>query len=153
MPAIRSRPQYLTAKGRNIMRAIDPILMEFEQESATTRRLLERVPSEKMDWRPHPKARTLGELANHIAAVQVRIPIAIQTPTYDLGSRGADPVSVNVAELVAAFDSNVAEAKRLLDGMSDADLNSVWEGQVGGRTIFSAPKIGVLRGILLNHTY
>ena len=47
----------------------------------------------------------------------------------------------------------VAEAKRLLDGMSDADLNSVWEGQVGGRTIFSAPKIGVLRGILLNHTY
>lgn len=135
------------------MRAIDPILGEFEQESGTTRRLLERVPTEKMDWRPHPKARSLGELANHIAAVQRRIPIAIQTPTYDLGSRGADPVSVNVAEIVAAFDANVAEAKRLLDGMTDADLMSVWEGQVGGRTVFSAPKIGVLRGILLNHTY
>ncbi len=116
------------------MRAIDPILMEFEQESATTRRLLERVPAEKVDWRPHPKARSLGELANHITAVQRRIPIAIQTPTYDLGSSGAGPASVEVAEIVAAFDANVAEAKRLL-------------------TVFSAPKIGVLRGILLNHTY
>jgi uncharacterized damage-inducible protein DinB len=135
------------------MRAIDPILMELEQESATTRRLLERVPAEKMDWRPHPKARTLGELVNHIAAVQRRIPVAIQTPTYDLGARGADPVQTGTAELVAAFDENVAEARRLLDGMTDADLMSVWEGQVGGRTVFSAPKIGVLRGILLNHTY
>src|SRR6266436_39920 len=121
------------------MRVIDPMLMELEQESATTRRLLERVPTEKMDWRPHPKARSLGELANHIAAVQRRIPIAIQTPTYDLGSRGADPVSVNVAEIVAAFDANVAEAKRLLDGMIDAELMSVWGGQVGGCTALSAP--------------
>src|SRR3954454_13622909 len=117
------------------MRTIDPLLMEFEQESATTRRLLERVPTEKMDWRPHPKARTLGELANHIAAVQVRIPIAVQTSPYDFGSRGADAVQTSTADLVAAFDANVAEAKRLLDGMSDADLMSVWEGQVGGRTV------------------
>src|SRR5216684_1215181 len=138
---------------RNIMRAIDPILMEFEQESATTRRLLDRLPAEKLDWRPHPKARTLGELANHIAAVQRRIPVAIQTSPYDLGSGGDSSVPASPAEIVAKFDANVAEANRLLSAMTDADLMSGWEGQVGGRTVFNAPKIGVLRGILLNHTY
>lgn len=134
------------------MKAIDPMLMEFDQESATTRRLLERVPTEKMDWRPHPKARSLGELANHIAASQKRVPAAIQTPTYDLASGGDGAVPKSAADIVTAFDANVAEARRLLAGMSDQDLMSVWQGQVRGRTVFSAPKMGVVRAILLNHT-
>jgi len=135
------------------MNAIDPLLMEFEQESATTRRLLERVPTEKLDWRPHPKARSLGELANHIAAVQKTIPTAIQTATYDLAKGSDNTVPERAAEIVTAFDANVAEAKQQLATMTDDDLMSDWSGQVGGRTVFSAPKIGVLRGILLNHTY
>ena len=135
------------------MRAIDPMLMEFEQESATTRRLLERVPTEKLDWRPHPKARTLGELANHIASSQKRVAAAVQTSPYDLGSGGDGSVPANAADIVTTFDSNVADAKGMLAGMSDADLMSDWEGQVGGHTVFSAPKAGVIRAILLNHTY
>jgi len=135
------------------MNAIDPLLMEFEQESATTRRLLELVPTGKLAWRPHPKARSLGELANHIAAVQKTIPTAIQTATYDLSKGGDNVVPDSAAEIVTAFDANVAEARRQLATMTDDDLMSVWSGQVGGRTVVSAPKIGVLRGILLNHTY
>ena len=134
------------------MKAIDPMLIEFEQESATTRKLLERLPNDKMDWRPHPKARTLGELANHIATVQKTVPAAVQTATYDLGSGGDGVVPKDAAGIVAAFDANVAEAKRLLGRMSDQDLMSGWEGQLGGRTVFSARRLGVLRGILLNHT-
>jgi len=134
------------------MKAIDPMLTEFEQESKSTRRLLERVPTDQLDWRPHTKARTLGELANHIAVVQQRIPFAIQTPTFDL-SRGADSaVPSDAAAIVEMFDANVAEAKRMLGGMSDEDLQSVWEGQVGGKTVFSSPKAGVIRAILLNPT-
>ena len=135
------------------MSAIDPLLVEFEQESATTRRLLERVPTERMDWRPHPKARSLGELANHIASVQKTIPAAIQTATYDLGQGADHAMPADAAAIVTAFDANVAQTKRLLAAMTDDDLRSNWAGQVGGRTVFSAPKIGVLRGILLNHTY
>ena len=135
------------------MNAIDPVLMEYEMESATTRRLLERVPTDKMDWRPHPKARSLGELANHIAVSQRRVATAVQTPTYDLGSGGDGAVPAKAEDILSVFDSNVAEAKRLLGGMTDADLMSGWEGQVGGRTVFSAPKAGVVRAILLNHTY
>jgi uncharacterized damage-inducible protein DinB len=135
------------------MKAIDPMLMEFEQESATTRRLLERVPSDKLSWKPHAKARTLGELANHIASVQVRIPVAIQTSIYELAA-GADSATPDtIAAIIAAFDANVAEAKRLLAAMSDENLLSKWEGQVAGRTVFAAPKMAVVRAILLNHTY
>jgi uncharacterized damage-inducible protein DinB len=134
------------------MKAIDPMLMEYEQESMTTRRLLERVPTEQMDWRPHPKARSLGELANHIAVSQQRVPAAIQTATYDLGSGADGAVPADASEIVKNFDANVTEAKRLLGGMSDEDLMSGWEGQVGGKTVFTSPKAGVVRGILLNHT-
>jgi uncharacterized damage-inducible protein DinB len=135
------------------MKAIDPLLMEFEQESATTRRLLERIPADKLSWKPHAKARTLGELANHIASVQVRIPVAIQTSTYDLAKGGDSKIPETTADIVAAFDANVAEAKHLLGAMSDEDLLSNWEGQVGGHTVFAAPKAAVVRAILLNHTY
>ena len=134
------------------MKAIDPMLMEFEQESKTTRRLLERVPTEKLGWRPHPKARSLGELANHIAVSQRRVPAAIQTATYDLGSGADDAVPASAEEIVAAFDANVAEARRLLGAMSDEDVMSNWDGQVKGRTVFSAPKAAVVRAILLSHT-
>jgi uncharacterized damage-inducible protein DinB len=135
------------------MNAIDPLLMEFEQESATTRRLLERVPTEKLDWRPHPKARSLGELANHIASVQKTVTAAIQTPTYDLAKGTDSVVPDDSAAIVRTFDANVAEAKRQLATMTDEDLMSKWEGQVSGNTVFSAPKLGVIRAILLNHTY
>jgi len=134
------------------MNAIDPILMELEQESATTRRLLERVPTAKMGWRPHPKARSLGELSHHIAVSQRRVPAAVQRATYELDPNDG-PVPASCEEIVAAFDANVAEAKRMLASMTDSDLMSEWAGQVGGRTVFSAPKIAILRGILLNHTY
>lgn len=133
------------------MNAIDPILMELEQESVATRRLLERVPTAKLEWRPHPKARSLGELANHIAVSQQRVPKAVQTATYQL-DQDDGPIPSSAEEIVTQFDRNVAEARRLLAPMTDADLMSEWSGQVAGKTVFSAPKIGVLRGILLNHT-
>jgi uncharacterized damage-inducible protein DinB len=134
------------------MKMIDPMLAELNQESATTRRMLQRVPTAQMAWRPHPKARTLGELANHIATSQRTVARAIQSPTYEL-RQTESPVPESAEVIVAAFDANVEEAKRLLAAMTDDDLMSTWQGQAGGRTVFSAPKIGVVRGILLNHTY
>jgi uncharacterized damage-inducible protein DinB len=134
------------------MTAIQPILAEYEQESATTRRLLERVPNDKLGWRPHPKARSLGELAHHIAVSQQRVPKAVQKSTYELDPNdGAVPAKTS--DIVEEFDRNVREAKKLLSAMTDADLMSDWSGQVKGRTVVTAPKIGIVRGILLNHTY
>jgi len=134
------------------MRMIDPILMEFEQESATTRKVLSLVPTDQLEWRPHPKARSLGELATHIAVSQKVIASAIQTPTYALGEV-KETVPSGSDAIVSMFDENIGVAKQLLHAMSDDDLHSTWSGQVGGKTVFSAPKIGVIRAILLNHTY
>lgn len=132
------------------MKMIDPILMELDQEAATTRRVLERVPQNHLGWKPHDKSRSLGALANHIAVAQARVANALQTPTYDLSNREAQaPDSVD--GILANFDAATAEAKRLLGGMSDEDLMSNWQGKAGGKTVFSAPKIGVIRAIVMNH--
>src|SRR5260221_12273705 len=122
------------------MKMIDPILMELEQEAATTRKLLERVPPAQLGWRPHAKSRTLGELASHISVAQGRVAHAIQAPTYDFANReGAVPESVD--GILANFDGSTAGAKSLLGNMSDEDLMSTWEGQDGGKTGCRATKI------------
>jgi uncharacterized damage-inducible protein DinB len=132
------------------MKMIDPILMELDQEAATTRKLLERVPSNQLGWRPHAKSRTLGELASHISVAQGSVAKAIQSSPYDFANREA-AVPESVDGILANFDASTAEAKRLLGNMSDEDLMSVWEGQAGGRTVFKSPKIGVIRAIVMNH--
>jgi uncharacterized damage-inducible protein DinB len=131
---------------------IDPFVQELEQEATTTRKLLLRVPTEQLGWKPHAKARSLGQLAHHISVSQGRVATAIQTPTFNLGGgEGTAPESSE--EIVANFDTATAEAKRLLAGMTDEDLGTTWQGQVGGKTVFAAPKIAVVRAILLNHIY
>ena len=134
------------------MKMIDSILMELDQEAATTRRLLERIPATHLGWKPHAKSRSLGELASHISVAQGHVAKAIQTPTYDFSNReGAAADSVDA--ILANFDASTAEARSLLGNMSDEDLMSIWEGQAGGKTVFSAPKIGVIRAIVMNHIY
>ena len=110
------------------MKMIDPILAELDQEAATTRRVLERVPQNHLGWKPHDKSRSLGALANHIAVAQARVANALQTPTYDLSNREA-PAPDSVDGILANFDTSTPEARRLLAGMSDEDLMSTWEGK------------------------
>src|SRR2546428_13661431 len=104
------------------MPLIDGMLKELEQEAQTTRRVSERVPEQKLAWRPHPKARTLGELALHVAMVPggvaqlVASPSPAQVPTF------TDPTPATAGELVPALDQAVATAKKALGGMNDAAL-------------------------------
>jgi uncharacterized damage-inducible protein DinB len=134
------------------MTMIDPFLMELEQEGQTTRRVLERVPTDKLDWRPHPTARSLGELAMHVATSQRVVSEALQKPSYE-GQQNNPVVPANAEDIVAQFDDCTSSAKKLLSAMSDQDLMSEWSLTAGGVSRFRAPKIGVIRGIVLNHTY
>jgi uncharacterized damage-inducible protein DinB len=135
------------------MRVIDPILMELEQEGATTRKLLKLVPNDKLEWRPHEKARTLGQLAAHIAGVQPGVASMLQSETAEVSSVPPDKTPASAEELVATFDEGLIAARQSLDGMTDADLMSNWSLVHDGRPIFTAPKIGVVRMIVLNHLY
>src|SRR6266850_3152554 len=107
------------------MTMIDPFLMELEQEGQTTRRVLERVPTDKLDWRPHPSARSLGELAMHVATSQRTVTEALQKASYE-GQPNNPVVPPTAEDIVAQFDDCTSSAKKLLSAMSDQDLMSEW---------------------------
>ncbi len=135
------------------MALVEGILQELEQEAEATRRLLERVPENHLSWRPHPKARTLGELAMHVAVVPGGVSqfAAMQSPAQIPSFQ--DPPLGNAAELVPALDQGIAQAKKTLGGLSDAALTSPWRVMHGDRELFTMPRTAFLRSILLNHWY
>jgi uncharacterized damage-inducible protein DinB len=131
---------------------IDGMLQELEQEARTTRRVLERVPGDQLGWRPHKKARTLGELALHVASTPGAVATLasqseIQAPDFK------DPIPQSAAELIPALDESVATAKRLLGGMDDAMLNGTWRMKRNGQEVMAIPRVALLRSIMLNHWY
>ena len=134
------------------MPLIDGLLQELEQEAATTRRVLERVPDAKLTWKPHPKARTLGELALHVAMTPGAVAefvkdSPVQAPDF------ADPTPKAASELGPALDESIATAKRLLGKMDDATLMATWRMMRGNQEVLALPRIAMLRSIMLNHWY
>ncbi|MBI4556869.1 MAG: DinB family protein [Candidatus Hydrogenedentes bacterium] len=133
---------------------IEPMLMELEQEAAATRRLLERVPSEKLGWKPHPKSMSLGQLALHIATIPDAIAKFVQKERLDYGEVHMEqPAAESASQLLPALEDSVKSAKAILGGLDDETAMSTWIFTKGAQTLFSAPRIGVVRTILLNHWY
>jgi uncharacterized damage-inducible protein DinB len=126
--------------------------MELEQEARTTRRVLERVPGDQLGWKPHKKARTLGELALHVASTPGAVATIASQPEVQ-EPEFKDPTPASVAELIPALDQSVATAKRLLGGMDDATLNGTWRMKRNGREVLAMPRAALLRSIMLNHWY
>ena len=106
-------------------------LQELEQESQTTRRVLERVPNDKLAWRPHQKARTLGELALHVATVPGGVAQLVASPSPVQAPQFADPSPKSSSELIPALDESIANAKKALGGMDDATLMATWRTDAG----------------------
>jgi uncharacterized damage-inducible protein DinB len=135
------------------MALIDPILDELTREAATTRRVLERVPSDQLGWRPHQKSKSAGELAWHIAAIPGRIARLVQEDDVDVTTVKQPPMPETTAGIVEGFDQRVAEAKELLARLDDAALARITTMRRGDVKIFSGPKLALLRAVMLNHTY
>lgn len=135
------------------MSMIASMLQEFAQEAATTRRVLERVPDDRMDWRPHPRSRMLGELAMHIALVPGAIASLATSPDPAVMTGSGDPMAGSTAELLAAHDESVATVNRLLEGMSDAKAGEMLRVMAGDREVFVLPRIAIMRTVMLNHWY
>jgi uncharacterized damage-inducible protein DinB len=134
------------------MALIDAMLQELEQEAETTRRVLERVPDDRLTWRPHDKARTLGQLALHVAIVpggvaEIALQSSAQAPNF------TDPSPNSASELVPALNESIAKARKLLGGMDDATLVATWRLMRGDRELFAIPRVAFLRSIMLNHWY
>jgi len=135
------------------MGMIDGMLQELEQEAQTTRRVLERVPGSQLAWRPHEKARTLGQLALHVAIVPGGVAELIASPSPAQAPTFTDPSPDSASELVPALDQSIAKARQVLGGMDDAALMATWRMMQGERELFAVPRMALLRSIMLNHWY
>jgi uncharacterized damage-inducible protein DinB len=136
------------------MALIDGMLQELEQETQTTRRVLERVPHDQLAWRPHEKARTLGQLALHVAMVPGGVAEFVASPSPAQAPRFTDdPSPKSASELIPALDQSIAKAKKVLGGMDDAALMATWRLMQGDRELMAVPRVAFLRSVMLNHWY
>jgi len=122
---------------------------------AHTRKTLERVPAGTDDWKPHPKSMSMGRLAGHLAELPHWAVETISREELDVMPPGsAMPVpfiSTSPAELLERFDKNVAEARALLAGVTDEQIEKAWSLLVGGKTVMTMPRAAVIRGVVMNH--
>jgi uncharacterized damage-inducible protein DinB len=125
-------------------------LQEFENEAGTTRRVLERVPADKLTWKPHPKSMSLGELALHVAASPAVIcGWCTEGETSFTGEKTPAPTSA--AEILAAHDKGVVTVKESLTKVGDDGMKAMWTAKAGGATLMQMPKANLVRSIVLNH--
>jgi uncharacterized damage-inducible protein DinB len=133
-------------------RAIDALIQELDQEAQTTRRVLERVPGDKLAWKPHEKSMSLGQLALHIATCPGMVAEMSRQSPYQV-PQFTQPSANSASELVPTLDQSVARAKEILRSMEDADLGKMWRCVAGDQEIFALPVGAILRTIMLNHWY
>lgn len=131
---------------------IDGLLQELEREAQTTRRVLERVPGDKLDWKPHAKSMSLGQLSLHVATLPGAIAQIASQSSFE-APQFIQPSASSAEELVPALEQGLAKAKSLLGGMDDAALQSTWKLVRGDQELFAVPRVVVLRSLMLNHWY
>src|SRR6185369_18098428 len=102
------------------IRIVDSILMELDQEAEITKRLLDIIPEDKLSWRPHPKARSLGELATHVATCQGGVAEISQLDTKEAGTFPPDPEATSRAQILEAFAASLKKAKDIVASTDDA---------------------------------
>jgi uncharacterized damage-inducible protein DinB len=131
------------------------LLPEFDQEMATTRRVLATVPTADAEWRPHPKSYSLGQLAAHITQLPLWCRFLLQEPELDLGAPENAAIArasfTSTPQLLDSFDRHVSDARAALAATSDEAMGVTWSLKARGTTIFALPRAVVLRGFVLSH--
>jgi uncharacterized damage-inducible protein DinB len=133
------------------MPMIDALLPEFDHEMSVTRKLLERVPEGRSDWKPHVKSMSLGQLAQHVATLPMWGSVTLNQQEFDLGANPPNAPIETRAELLSTFDRLVAETRGALTAKTDAELLVPWTLKKDGHTIFSMPKASVWRSFVMSH--
>lgn len=135
------------------MPLLDALLPDVDREMGATRRLLERVPADRLDWRPHEKSMSLGQLAAHLAGIPRWGALALQTSEYDMAEEPAVPVAPDSPEaILALFDGHVQAMRgHLAQAGGDGPLLARWTLRKDGQEVFSLPRVGALRTLVMNH--
>ena len=133
---------------------IESMLGEFREEAAITKRVLERVPTDKLTWKPHSKSMSLGQLAWHVATVPGGLAKISQMDSFDVTQGNFEPpCPKSVDEILTAYGQSVADAEQCLKGTTEQRAQANWRLMKKDREIFSRPRIEIMRAIMLNHWY
>jgi uncharacterized damage-inducible protein DinB len=129
----------------------ETFLPEFDQEMASTRKILASVPEALFTWKPHEKSMTLGRLASHVAEMPNWADNTITTERLVL-TRDSKPFNApDSATLLESFDKSVVAARGAIAAATDEHLSKIWEVEWGGQVIMSQPRSGILRNMVMNH--
>lgn len=128
------------------------LLAEFEAQAAVTRRFLERLPDDKLTWKPHEKSMSAGQLAYHLAFVPGGVVrFAQNNPAQTSGFNFPQPASRQ--EVLDAFEESIAAVRSLLPTFDDAAMNETWRLVAGEEEVLAQPRGQFLRDIMLSHCY
>jgi len=129
----------------------DGLLAEFDHEMGTTRRLLDRVPDDRLAWKPHDKSMTMGGLATHLGNIPHWAGAILNDVSFDLAGapRNVD-AKTSRADILAFFDASAKQARAMMD-KTDAEYAAAWTLKRAGQEMFTMPRIAVFRNFILNH--
>jgi uncharacterized damage-inducible protein DinB len=133
------------------MAIAEAILAEFDNEVTNTRKYIECVPNDKLDWSAHDKSYSLRDAITHLASLLTWMTSTINDDSYDIAkSSPADPAG-SVAEALSTFDKNAEEARAALAGASDETMMGPWSLFHGEHAVFTLPRVAVVRSMVMNH--
>jgi len=131
------------------------LLPEFDHEMANTRKALERIPDDKLDWRPHEKSFDMRAMLTHMANMPKWSVMTINESSFDMEPEGEEPIKEEPVETVEGalemFDANVAAAREAIANASDETLMASWSLLKAGEEVLTFPKVAVLRSFIMNH--
>lgn len=135
------------------MSIAEAMIGEFTHESVNTRKMLERLPEDKIAWKPHEKSMTLGRLATHLAEIPEWADTIVNHESFDMAAADYVPKEFSSKqELLGLFDKNVESFKEILGGQSDEDLFKNWKLMQGDQVAVEMPRVACVRGFILSHT-
>ena len=128
------------------------LLAEFEVQAPITRKFLERLPEDKLTWKPHEKSMTAGQLAHHLAFVPGGVVRAVQinpaqAPDFNF------PQPASRQEILKVFDEGAAAVRSELPKFNDAAMRETWRLLAGGQEVLAQPRAEFLRDVMLSHWY
>ncbi len=129
------------------------MLAEFETQAPITRKFIERLPEDKLTWKPHEKSMTAGQLALHLAVVPAYVVQFVQNNPAQVPTSFNAPQPASRAEVLKAFDESVATVRNLLPKFDDAAMKESWHLMDGEKELFSQPRGEFVRDVMLSHWY
>ena len=127
------------------------LLPEFDQEMANTRKMLERIPENKLDYKPDPKSMAMGQLASHVAEMVGWFASMMDGPALDIPEGFKPFVATSKKQLLDKFDENVASTRTALAAAGDQALLQDWSLKFAGNTMFTMPRLACYRSMIMNH--